>query len=160
MIRRPPRSTLFPYTTLFRSREVHRETRLLERLPHRGVRHGLAEVDEAARERPEPAPGADRPAREQDGAVLLGERGADDLGAQIEDEAAARAHVLLALVGRHRLAARRRPAQRAEAARAPRQEPGCATGAPGSEPKPPIRDGTRQNASPPSPAGAALDTRT
>src|SRR2546425_9999261 len=26
MIRRPPRSTLFPYTTLFRSREVDRET--------------------------------------------------------------------------------------------------------------------------------------
>src|SRR3989442_8733339 len=25
MIRRPPRSTLFPYTTLFRSREVQRE---------------------------------------------------------------------------------------------------------------------------------------
>src|SRR2546425_8185911 len=25
MIRRPPRSTLFPYTTLFRSRERHRE---------------------------------------------------------------------------------------------------------------------------------------
>src|SRR3712207_8752417 len=25
MIRRPPRSTLFPYTTLFRSRTVHRE---------------------------------------------------------------------------------------------------------------------------------------
>src|SRR2546422_1492147 len=25
MIRRPPRSTLFPYTTLFRSREVHEE---------------------------------------------------------------------------------------------------------------------------------------
>src|SRR5437899_7268324 len=24
MIRRPPRSTLFPYTTLFRSREIHR----------------------------------------------------------------------------------------------------------------------------------------
>src|SRR2546426_7379799 len=24
MIRRPPRSTLFPYTTLFRSRELHR----------------------------------------------------------------------------------------------------------------------------------------
>src|SRR5256885_3401393 len=28
MIRRPPRSTLFPYTTLFRSREVHRGGRL------------------------------------------------------------------------------------------------------------------------------------
>src|SRR2546427_7612838 len=39
MIRRPPRSTLFPYTTLFRSLQVHRiagtevsETRALERL--------------------------------------------------------------------------------------------------------------------------------
>src|SRR5260370_28641860 len=27
MIRRPPRSTLFPYTTLFRSREEHRNRR-------------------------------------------------------------------------------------------------------------------------------------
>src|SRR3989475_12718338 len=27
MIRRPPRSTLFPYTTLFRSTEVHRQRR-------------------------------------------------------------------------------------------------------------------------------------
>src|SRR2546429_7020173 len=27
MIRRPPRSTLFPYTTLFRSREQHRDDR-------------------------------------------------------------------------------------------------------------------------------------
>src|SRR3712207_6869093 len=27
MIRRPPRSTLFPYTTLFRSRQAHREVR-------------------------------------------------------------------------------------------------------------------------------------
>src|SRR2546426_9532023 len=26
MIRRPPRSTLFPYTTLFRSRALHRES--------------------------------------------------------------------------------------------------------------------------------------
>src|SRR3989454_5422574 len=31
MIRRPPRSTLFPYTTLFRSHLVHRD-------PHRGER--------------------------------------------------------------------------------------------------------------------------
>src|SRR5436309_11770011 len=38
MIRRPPRSTLFPYTTLFRS--VRRE--------HRGVRGGL--VDDVAAE--------------------------------------------------------------------------------------------------------------
>src|SRR2546428_12970308 len=34
MIRRPPRSTLFPYTTLFRSREPHAE---FERSDLRGV---------------------------------------------------------------------------------------------------------------------------
>src|SRR5256885_2735004 len=33
MIRRPPRSTLFPYTTLFRSLRIFRH--LEERLPHR-----------------------------------------------------------------------------------------------------------------------------
>src|SRR3989442_10456351 len=36
MIRRPPRSTLFPYTTLFRSVGVHvRETRIISRVNHR-----------------------------------------------------------------------------------------------------------------------------
>src|SRR6266446_8391896 len=30
MIRRPPRSTLFPYTTLFRSRSALRETKTIE----------------------------------------------------------------------------------------------------------------------------------
>src|SRR5256886_8701119 len=34
MIRRPPRSTLFPYTTLFRSRPAHEE---LPEAPHRGT---------------------------------------------------------------------------------------------------------------------------
>src|SRR2546426_7795845 len=34
MIRRPPRSTLFPYTTLFRSLGPHRRTQAV----HRGVR--------------------------------------------------------------------------------------------------------------------------
>src|SRR5258708_28721743 len=38
MIRRPPRSTLFPYTTLFRSVAVVRETRLQPRIGH-GPRH-------------------------------------------------------------------------------------------------------------------------
>src|SRR5260221_3462150 len=33
MIRRPPRSTLFPYTTLFRS-QVHRRELLADRLEH------------------------------------------------------------------------------------------------------------------------------
>src|SRR5689334_24308297 len=37
MIRRPPRSTLFPYTTLFRSGNPHRR-------PHRGERGGKQTV--------------------------------------------------------------------------------------------------------------------
>src|SRR5437868_10589216 len=52
MIRRPPRSTLFPYTTLFRSRQVQEADGPLEgrvraafhqafRLVRRGVRAGL-----------------------------------------------------------------------------------------------------------------------
>src|SRR2546430_4835438 len=43
MIRRPPRSTLFPYTTLFRSHEGH-----CRHWPHRGIR---------PRERPAPCLG-------------------------------------------------------------------------------------------------------
>src|SRR5256885_6686148 len=38
MIRRPPRSTLFPYTTLFRSRREHRVELTLERPYEHGVR--------------------------------------------------------------------------------------------------------------------------
>src|SRR2546430_13469067 len=41
MIRRPPRSTLFPYTTLFRSRPLHLHGRRppldRPRVPHRGA---------------------------------------------------------------------------------------------------------------------------
>src|SRR3712207_7724114 len=37
MIRRPPRSTLFPYTTLFRSRERPRDD---DRLPREGTARG------------------------------------------------------------------------------------------------------------------------
>src|SRR5689334_24198420 len=50
MIRRPPRSTLFPYTTLFRSRGAayaHRHGRLLRRL---GVRAALFVDREVARD--------------------------------------------------------------------------------------------------------------
>src|SRR5256885_6289594 len=38
MIRRPPRSTLFPYTTLFRSREPGDHARLVPALVRRGRR--------------------------------------------------------------------------------------------------------------------------
>src|SRR5260370_19330791 len=46
MIRRPPRSTLFPYTTLFRSHPVAVDLRFRQRLGHfRGVgRRQLAEA--------------------------------------------------------------------------------------------------------------------
>src|SRR3712207_7629838 len=38
MIRRPPRSTLFPYTTLFRSRQGHARVAEVPRRPHPGPR--------------------------------------------------------------------------------------------------------------------------
>src|SRR5690348_18113705 len=48
MIRRPPRSTLFPYTTLFRSRETleqaHRVVHVLGR-GHRSVHQSTVDVD-------------------------------------------------------------------------------------------------------------------
>src|SRR5436190_18353609 len=40
MIRRPPRSTLFPYTTLFRSRAADQLHHLAERAARRGLRVG------------------------------------------------------------------------------------------------------------------------
>src|SRR3712207_8887934 len=61
MIRRPPRSTLFPYTTLFRSRPLARALAAPPRLPLRLARparqggraeHRLRRRDEAVRVRP------------------------------------------------------------------------------------------------------------
>src|SRR5258707_15347760 len=47
MIRRPPRSTLFPYTTLFRSRVTHRQTQRYERGLNRiGDRSGHTRSEE------------------------------------------------------------------------------------------------------------------
>src|SRR2546427_11570082 len=43
MIRRPPRSTLFPYTTLFRSHSLHQLERLLRRHAESRQRGGHAE---------------------------------------------------------------------------------------------------------------------
>src|SRR3712207_6851625 len=40
MIRRPPRSTLFPYTTLFRSHLLHEESYLYLMEAHRALRPG------------------------------------------------------------------------------------------------------------------------
>src|SRR3712207_7323658 len=53
MIRRPPRSTLFPYTTLFRSRQIEAHTKRLDILQVRAALQGincppevLIEIDE------------------------------------------------------------------------------------------------------------------
>src|SRR3712207_8296030 len=71
MIRRPPRSTLFPYTTLFRSRRglLPARARALRRRPDRGgggvgVRRAVPRVDAAsARRRASGRRGAVRPLR-------------------------------------------------------------------------------------------------
>src|SRR5256884_5376279 len=46
MIRRPPRSTLFPYTTLFRSQEEEeaQEERRVQELINDGMRHARSET--------------------------------------------------------------------------------------------------------------------
>ena len=93
------------------------EARLLARLANRRGGRRLAEVHEPAGKRPQPAPGVDGPSRQQHGAVLLGEGRADDLRAQVEDEAAARAHLLLALVRGHGLGGERGAAEGTEADR-------------------------------------------
>src|SRR5258705_9070224 len=55
MIRRPPRSTLFPYTTLFRSRQsvllVDDAANLLVHLLHRLLAHAVGLAHRAAQER-------------------------------------------------------------------------------------------------------------
>src|SRR3712207_8081393 len=66
MIRRPPRSTLFPYTTLFRSSRPRRRSRrgLLALLPSRRRGEGL---DDRVLARPAPGPlaGHDHPRSEE-----------------------------------------------------------------------------------------------
>src|SRR5256885_3707900 len=49
MIRRPPRSTLFPYTTLFRSQDLRRHQRLAFQTRQQ-LRGGFVFADELARE--------------------------------------------------------------------------------------------------------------
>src|SRR5689334_24365502 len=60
MMRRPPRSTLFPYTTLFRSRSAFRRARPDRRSASLGARHrhgGFAAADPPPRGFPPPRRG-------------------------------------------------------------------------------------------------------
>src|SRR2546427_1170329 len=53
MIRRPPRSTLFPYTTLFRSRLAQRLHHVFERHRHVALHVGIGQVPARVLERSE-----------------------------------------------------------------------------------------------------------
>src|SRR5256885_13267390 len=80
MIRRPPRSTLFPYTTLFRSDLLGRNTCGLC-ASARQVFEVYSGSDDMASARPEPASGvlvAQPVAHEADVPLLLDARGAED----------------------------------------------------------------------------------
>src|SRR5258708_25176402 len=44
MIRRPPRSTLFPYTTLFRSHQRHAQLGSVERQPREHARYAASRI--------------------------------------------------------------------------------------------------------------------
>src|SRR5687767_15778920 len=72
MIRRPPRSTLFPYTTLFRSPAVRRDPDRRGPLPRRSARDLAQHVLHAARAAPHP--GAPRSGRGPRGLVGIAER--------------------------------------------------------------------------------------
>src|SRR2546430_7763443 len=54
MIRRPPRSTLFPYTTLFRSRGGHGSVDVRARAPDQVLQRELREAGGRERERRQP----------------------------------------------------------------------------------------------------------
>src|SRR5688572_30880344 len=74
MIRRPPRSTLFPYTTLFRSRKPHAH-RLLLRV-HEPTRDLFGRrKDEGVRPRGDGLDRPEHPVVDEDELAELGERG-------------------------------------------------------------------------------------
>src|SRR3712207_3687261 len=54
MIRRPPRSTLFPYTTLFRSYVLHRSLRMCSSITHLRYRksHAMTPITQRGKLRP------------------------------------------------------------------------------------------------------------
>src|SRR5256884_5203722 len=73
MIRRPPRSTLFPYTTLFRSRHLDGGSRLVAAHVPTGRAVALRHVGPGARCAPGPS-GGQKPPGGGGGAQLLGPR--------------------------------------------------------------------------------------
>src|SRR3989454_12337508 len=135
MIRRPPRSTLFPYTTLFRSRAHRSEPTVLLDRDHlgRGSGGALRRALEVARSRRPAAPvrGGER----GEGAGRQGHRAAPALGGRAAGPVAGRARRLpgAPAAGERRLrghdsASRRlgeRPGPRADAAGAGRLARGC-----------------------------------
>src|SRR2546429_6655372 len=66
MIRRPPRSTLFPYTTLFRSGARADHERSVQREIQCVRDHALARLDAGEHDGLEPAAGVEKPAAQPD----------------------------------------------------------------------------------------------
>src|SRR3712207_8034386 len=79
MIRRPPRSTLFPYTTLFRSSDANCMRNAAADLPHASLDGSVADPEAAATE---PVPVATHAAVAVAGSARA-EVGADDGGAEV-----------------------------------------------------------------------------
>src|SRR2546430_17492980 len=85
MIRRPPRSTLFPYTTLFRSRRAAPDAaaHLRHRLVHQGRPRGLSAAARGGQEARPPRAGEAAPpvldsGERGSGAGVLAPEGRDD----------------------------------------------------------------------------------
>src|SRR5256886_13499889 len=72
MIRRPPRSTPFPYTTLFRSQEAHRRPADVGPLPRAALREAGPDdrreryAEAAGQEQPSPVRGEERVTDDRD----------------------------------------------------------------------------------------------
>src|SRR3712207_8721737 len=76
MIRRPPRSTLFPYTTLFRSRSAGRAARRRDSGGAARARRGAARAVQGAE--------GDRPARRAAAAHAVGEARSEEHTSELQ----------------------------------------------------------------------------
>src|SRR5256885_10492924 len=103
MIRRPPRSTLFPYTTLFRSLEPELDPRRILR-EHRGDRLSPRDLVARLHRDHEPDRGIHRIVHRETPPAHGDDRPADDLRVHTLDHARARrvVHLHLLRLGKHR----------------------------------------------------------
>src|SRR3712207_7507535 len=94
MIRRPPKSTLFPYTTLFRSQEVRTAEGRRHRPPRRPPRPDLRRRRQGAR----PARPRLQPVAEQEGARARPQDGAFERSEEHTSELQSRQYLVCRLL--------------------------------------------------------------